>query len=86
MEKEMLGLQRLEPQKRKVPQIKMLLLWPKGHIKKKCFIRDLHQMLQLLKGLSEEKKILKKKETMLDQLKSMEFKKDGENVTMFHKG
>ena len=43
-------------------------------------------MLQLLKGLSEEKKILKKKETMLDQLKAMEFKKDGENVTMFHKG
>jgi hypothetical protein len=43
-------------------------------------------MLQLFKGLSEEKKILKKKETMLDQLKAMEFKKDGENVTMFHKG
>ena len=43
-------------------------------------------MLQLLKGLSEEKKILKKKETMLDRLKTMEFKKDDENVIMFHMG
>ena len=51
----------------------------------KCFQRELHQALQVLKQMGPHS-IAKKKQTVVDRLKEIEFKKKGENIVMSHMG
>ena len=64
----------------------MLLLWPKRSHQKEMLHKRPSSDAPVTQGTIRRKENTKEKETMLDQLKAMEFKKDGENVTMFHKG
>ena len=67
--------------KNSCPKMRCFYCGAKGHFKSKCFKYELHKMIQILKNILFEKKQLikepkEKKETMIDRMKQVVFKKD----------
>ena len=78
----MLRVQSLEPHQEKLSQNQSFYCGKRGHTKKNCFKRDLHQALKQLGPLPHQP--TKKKQTSLDRMKEIEFIKKGDEIMMKH--
>ena len=77
--------------KNRCPYIKCFYCGFKGHTKKFCFKLDLHRAFQALRDRTpreeaKDNKKERKKQTFIDRIKEVEFRKEGNDYIMSHMG